>query len=725
MFKLLGRWATRYRYPIIIGWIVLAAVLTATAPSLEEVATTDDRDFLPREAEFFKAEDLYKELYPDTFTPSSGMILVDASGVGGVHAPEAWAYLEQVTAWLMSEDAPDNIGNVTSPTLAPEMEAATVSPDGQVGFVAFGLTTGNNDPRTDSTVEKVDDWVGDHRVSGLKIYHTGDGAINYQTEKSAFETIDRTLYITIVLVIVFLLLIYRSPVSPFIPLFAVTMALMVTTGLLGFLGDAGILTILTEGNALLIVVMYGAGTDYCLFLISRFREEMAADDNIERATRDTVHLVGETITSSASTIFVGFMAMAFAEMGFFKNSGPMLALAIVVGLLAGLTLTPALLSVLGQKAFWPGKAKHRGGGRWYEFTSRQASSRPLLTIAAIVVLMLPFSIYGLTRDVTYEFMEDYPDDIEAIQGYHVLEENFGKGLLYPLTVVVADRPAETVEADMMALTETISNLGGIEVVQPLGSAVSEEDGGYFRLNVLLSNEVGTDGSVQSVEDIEDALKPYQDAGRAGVTGNAVVITEMKEVMDRDLLRAFGFVLVGIFVVLLLMLRSAIAPIYLICTVLLSYTFTLGITNIVFDVFFDTPRLLFMVEFFMFVFLVALGIDYSIFLFGRIKEEVSHSGLEEGVHVAVSSTGAIITSAGLILAGTFAGLMAGELAFLGQIGFAVAFGVLVDTFVVRTILDPALARLFGKWTWWPGGIPRPVREKPVGNNKPSAEVSAAD
>lgn len=725
MFKLLGRWATRYRYPIIIAWVVLAAVLAATAPSLEDVATTNDRDFLPREAEFFKAEDLYKELYPGTFTPSSGMILIDASDVGGVHDPTAWAYFEEVTAWLMSEEAPDNIVGVTSPTLDPQMEAMTVSADGQVGFVAFGLTTGNNDKRTDQTIEKVDEWVGDHRVDGLHIYHTGEGAIDYQAEKSAFETIDRTLYITIVLVIVFLLLIYRSPVSPFIPLFAVTMALIVTTGLLGFLGDAGILTILTEGNALLIVVMYGAGTDYCLFLISRFREEMAVDDHTARATRDTVHLVGETITSSASTIFVGFMAMAFAEMGFFKNSGPMLALAIVVGLLAGLTLTPALLSVLGQKAFWPGKAKHRGGGRWYEFTSRQASSRPLLTIAAIVLLMLPFSIYGLTRDVSYEFLEDYPDDIEAIQGYHVLEENFGKGLLYPLTVVVADRPAETVDADMMALTEAISKMKGIEAVQPLGSAVSEENGGYFHLNVLLSNEVGTDGSVQSVEDIQDALKPYQDEGRAGVTGNAVVITEMKEVMDRDLLRAFGFVLVGIFVVLLLMLRSAIAPLYLIGTVLLSYTFTLGITNLVFDVFFDTPRLLFMVEFFMFVFLVALGIDYSIFLFGRIKEEVSHHGIEEGVHIAVSSTGAIITSAGLILAGTFAGLMAGELAFLGQIGFAVAFGVLVDTFVVRTILDPALARLFGKWTWWPGGIPRPVREKPVGNNKPSVEVSAAD
>ena len=280
-------------------------------------------------------------------------------------------------------------------------------------------------------------------------------------------------------------------------------------------------------------------------------------------------------------------------------------------------------------------------------------------------------------------------------------------------------------ADMMALANTITAMDGIEGVQPLGATVSENDGGHFLLSVMLANEVGTDASVESVEDIRAALHPYQAEGRAGMTGNAVVMTEIKDVMDRDLLKAFGFVLVGIFVVLLLMLRSAVAPLYLIGTVLLSYTFTLGITNIVFDVFFDTPRLSFLVEFFMFVFLVALGIDYSIFLFGRIKEEVSHYGVEEGVHVAVSTTGAIITSAGLILSGTFAGLMAGELAFLSQIGFAVAFGVLVDTFVVRTILDPALARLFGRWTWWPGGVPRPVREKPVAKPVPGSEVSAAD
>ena len=172
----------------------------------------------------------------------------------------------------------------------------------------------------------------------------------------------------------------------------------------------------------------------------------------------------------------------------------------------------------------------------------------------------------------------------------------------------------------------------------------------------------------------------------------------------------------------MMLRSAVAPLYLIGTVVLSYTFTLGLTNLVFKTVFDVEGLTWYVPFFAFVFLVALGIDYSIFLFGRIKEEVGYHGVREGVHVAVATTGAIITSAGIILAGTFAAAMSGEVLGLRELGFAVSVGVLIDTFVVRTVLDPALATLFGKWTWWPGGVPKAPASPRV---KPAASPEAGD
>jgi RND superfamily putative drug exporter len=249
-----------------------------------------------------------------------------------------------------------------------------------------------------------------------------------------------------------------------------------------------------------------------------------------------------------------------------------------------------------------------------------------------------------------------------------------------------------------------------EQFNQLSPSFLSQDGQSFQMSITLDSEPGTEHSFETVGRIRDVLDRYEDDGPVGVSGTAALITDIRDTIQRDLLRAFGFVLIGIFIVLLLMLRSAVAPLYLICTVLLSYTFTLGITNLVFKIFFDTPRLSFMVPFMMFVFLVALGIDYSIFLFGRIKEEVGYHGIHEGVHIAVATTGTIITSAGMILAGTFAGLMAGDLKFLAEVGFAVAFGVLVDTFVVRTILDPALAALFGRWTWWPGGIPQSIQRR---------------
>jgi RND superfamily putative drug exporter len=836
MFKSLGQMVIKYRIPIIVIWIGLAIILPLTAPSLDEIGTSDQRDFLPGDAPFAHAETVYQEAFPEDFTPSSGLVVVDSGEAGGVQPDTtAWTFMEDLTLWLTTDETLDNILNVGSPTSDPAIAERLIDETGRYGLVAFGLSTSDIDKRTISTVEKVDEWLDEHVPAGMTTYHTGQAAINLEGDEVMVETIDRTLLITIVLVVVFLLAIYRSPVSPFIPLFAVTVALFVTIGILGFLGDAGIFTIMTQTNALLIVVMYGAGTDYCLFLISRFREEMAESSDVKSATKDTVHLVGETITSSASTIFVGFMAMSFSEMGFFKNSGPMLATGIVVGLLAGLTLTPSLLSLLGERAFWPGGAKHRAHSRWYDFISRQSSTYPLVVIVVIVAAMLPFSAYGLSRDVTYEFMEDYPDDMESFAGYQLLEDHFGSGLLFPLTVVVTEQEPETLATNIAQLSAELKTIDGIADVlsldNPLGAAseqyqnvlyvstqlhiatnmlsqtletgeadqiddmvgawqsylailaerfpaiegnaqllqlqemladpstltasqdefqtsvglladefmtninapylmlsasplfasFSDLEAAYlnptgetfaYQMTIMLTEEPGHDTSLAAIADIRVVLDDYTTGGSgdAVVSGFTAVMKDVKDIIDRDLERAIAFVLAGIFLVLLVMLRSAVAPLYLIGTVLISYTFTLGITNIVFDVVFGVERLSWAVEFFMFVFLVALGIDYSIFLFGRIKEEVGYHGVREGVHVAVSSTGAIITSAGLILAGTFAGLMAGEVKFLAEVGFAVAFGVLVDTFVVRTILDPALAALFGRWTWWPGGVPQAQSEE---------------
>ncbi len=265
-----------------------------------------------------------------------------------------------------------------------------------------------------------------------------------------------------------------------------------------------------------------------------------------------------------------------------------------------------------------------------------------------------------------------------------------------------------------SLLTALPNAGASgNIMAQLTPSYLNEDGTAFKIDVIFAGSPSSYEAMDTMHQIRQIIKPYDGRnGDAVASGGTAIVTDIRETIDRDLLRAIGFVLLGIFFVLLGMLRSIVAPIYLICTVLLSFTCTLGITNAVFRHFWGVEGLTWYVPFFMFVFLVALGMDYSIFLFGRIKEEVAYHGLREGVHIAVARTGAIITSAGAILSGTFAAMATGEIKGLAEVGFAVAVGVLIDTFVVRTMLDPALATLFGRWTWWPGGVPQPKDERRV-------------
>ncbi|WP_119069656.1 MMPL family transporter [Aggregatilinea lenta] len=847
-FERIGHFATRYRIPILLTWIVAAIVVTLVAPSIDKVASSDLSDFLPDEAPFVHASEVIHDTFGSGFSGGGTVIVIDAREAGGVHTDAAWAFIEDLTAWLTGDEAPDNIDRVTSPAESEAVASMTTSQDGGVALVRFALSTSATEDATGETLRIVEEWTDTHAPDGVKAYATGDAPIVNTTTESARTSVDRTIWVTVVLVIVMLLLVYRSPVSPFVPLVSVTLAYLIARGIVAWMGDT-MMTITSYANVLLVVVMYGAGTDYCLFLISRFREEMADHPTIDDATSHTVHLVGETISSSAGTIFVGFMAMALAKMGIFKTSGPALAIGIVLSLLAGLTLVPALLSTLGQKAFWPGEATHRSPGRLYEFTSKLVSSRPLVTIVLIVAIMLPFSIYGVNQRVNYNTLDDLPDDQPAVEGFAIMNETMGSGELLPLTIVVTGRDPNEIATNMVALTNDLDALDGVKYVRNLNNPMGEEGQftdllrvdvqlrlalqlfsqmgtgtggasaidpqqlgtlledmrGYFDLLAEQFPEVADDPNLTTIQDllgnplrlvqgqdelaaamdglatrfesidnayllptsliglieqlptdsmgtmsamigqllpnylnddataykmevildvpptsyeamdtvhaIRDVLTTYEDGGEAVVGGSTATVTDIKDVMDSDLLRAIGLVLLGIFLVLLVMLRSAIAPLYLIGTVLLSFTFTLGVTNLIFRELDGAAGLTWYVPFFTFVFLVALGVDYSIFLFGRIKEEVGYHGIREGIHVAVARTGAIITSAGMILAGTFAALISGEIRGLVEVGFAVAFGVLIDTFIVRTILDPALATLFGHWTWWPGGVPKARTERP--------------
>lgn len=817
MFKFISQFADRYRVYLIIGWVGLAVLITLVAPNLDDVISNDQSDFLPDDSPSQVGQDLIESYFPDQVSPGNIVVVFESDSQGQVLSDENAAFIDAFSKALMQDTSPEYIQGVQSPTFSPELAGALTSVDGQVAMVVVSLNTSDSDQQAE-IYHDLDKYLND-TPAGLTTYRTGSSAIFTQYNESLTTSVERTIIVTIALVILMLLVIYRSPVSPFIPLGVVTIAYLIARGIVAFLAE-NTLTVSGTASMLLIVVMYGAGTDYCLFLISRFREELATRDEVRPSVRSTVRRVGESITSSAGTVITGFLALSVAQLGLFSSMGPTLAIGVITSLLAGLTLTPALLGLLGSRTFWPGQAKHRSTGALYRRTSRLVSGRPLLAIIVIALVMVPFAVYGFGRDTSFDFLADLPDDAEAVEGFRVLEDHIGPGEMQPINSVAvldSDLPyadIEKITADILAI-DAVSDVRS--ATQPLGvnnqqttnitridkqlfalgtlmqpnpdveptqeqvefatalgaqlpdyfallanaapditqtaefAAIQTEptpdnilalaqvappvhipltelpptvvqafggdamiglvdgyvNGNAARFEVVLDTEPYSRLAMDTVNDLNGVFSDYAD--KYGVAGLTADNANLRNILDQDTRLTFGLVLVGVFIVLLVMLRSVVAPTYLIGTIILSYTTTLGITSLVSGVLWGQKELTWWVPFFMFVFLVALGIDYSIFLFGRIKEEVSHYGIHEGIHQAVVSTGSIITSAGVIVAGTFGAMMTGEIVGLAQIGFAVSVGILIDTFVVRTVLVPALALLFGKWTWFPGGVPETTRE----------------
>jgi RND superfamily putative drug exporter len=847
IFERIGAFTVRWRYLIVAVWVAVIVGITVVAPNLSDVTTTDQAALLPKDAPFNHAVEVHQTAFPGLADEAGIVIVVEAMIDEGILNREAVTFPEQIDTdvgnfiaalctWLATDAAPERVTGVTSPVSSPQMAEMTIDANNRVAMIPVSLAEGDIEI-TKTVVNPIRDWINEHQPVGVQSYITGSNAINSAFVEAAVSTVGRTLLVTVVLVIVLLLLIYRSPVSPIIPLVAVTFSYLITRGLVAIWADGGI-AVSSYADILLVVIIYGAGTDYCLFLISRFREEMADHTGAQQASTNTIRKVGETITSSAGTIFVGFTTMVFAKFGVFNTSGPALALGVLVSLVAGLTFVPAMLSILGDRAFWPGTAKHRSAGEFYVKTSNLVAQRPLQVVIVVVLVMVPLVIYGVSAPLSYNVLSDLPENVEAKQGYEVMKRTLGPGNLSPLTVVLTDRDPATMSAQMVQLegdllaldgvadvrslndpmgqqgdmtqmlradtqlrligqmlstqnmdaqsfdlqnavaaftgmrayldnlvvqfpaiaddpnlatlqelfanvlvfaqrqdeaapafeglaarVETIANpyanlseltalipvasdnSQGALLTQLLGQYVSADRTSY-RMTVILADDPNSTEALDTVLDMRALVKRYKNEGEAVVDGPSAMIADLRDTLNSDLVLTIGMVSLGIFIVLLLMLRSVIAPLYLITTVGLSYTFTLGLTALVFRIFLGAEDgLAFIIPVFSFVFLVALGVDYSIFLVGRVKEEVGHRGIHDGIHEAVVATGPIITSAGIILAGTFAAMMFGEITALAELGFSVAVGVLIDTFVVRTMLVPALTLLLGKWAWWPGGVPQ--------------------
>ena len=972
LFRRVGEFAARYKYAIVGFWLLVAVVLNVLVPQLEEVIKRDATPFLPSNAEVMRAYTVMSQKFSGA--NAEGYAIAVLENPKGLSQADRDFY---ATAVNRISHGGNRVVFVQDYLAHPEFKDAVQSKDGKALYIPVGLKAPVSSPGADNDAVWLRDLLNRSRPSDLSVYVTGDTAIIADYQKSVTDSISRTTVITLILLIAILLMIYRSPVTPLIPLATIGISFMVVRPVVALLG-LHFIHVASFTETFILALTFGAGTDYCIFMISRFREQMARGDKQEKAIATTSHRVGEAITSSAATVIVGGLAMTQANVSIFSTTGPAIGAAVAVTLLAGLTLTPALISIGGERFFWPQRFGTEKPSRFWTGAAALILARPKrVLLVALVPLLLLAGLYP-TLKLTYDERLPQPQSNESIVGLRALDRHYTAGEVLPdyilveadhdlrnakdlaaldaatkaltrvpgvtqvrsftqpggsripqasiayqvgqvgqglsqasdkvaagasgvqqldqgagqlaagakqaqgaidlflaglgqensglghaasgsaaaqtgaaqlrdsarqlaeglhtahdqtafavqglgtingylladaicqgidpvckqaqqgiATIYAAERDkllpglqaaadgADAVAAGNGSLATGIAQLhdgimqaqAGIQQLQAgertfqaklgqlsggatqLGGGISQLAGGTDQLKTGLDQAstflnsvskeataagintffvpkdqlsdpqlalaryyfLSTDGTAARIAVLGkddpfgipamDRVQKEKDAVRSALGGtsiaNAKVMTagfaaqndNLRTLFMRDFTVVAIAVLLGVLIVLILLLRSLVAPFYLLASVLLSYAAAMGFTTLFWQDLLGKGAIDWTVPIFAFVMLVAVGADYNIFLMSRVREEVLRDPAE-GIGRAIRRTGAIITSAGIIFAGTFAAMVSSPVLNIAETGFAITFGLLLDTFIVRSFVVPAVALLLGKWNWWP-------------------------
>ncbi|TCN43147.1 RND superfamily putative drug exporter [Kribbella sp. VKM Ac-2500] len=565
--------------------------------------------------------------------------------------------------------------------------------------------------------ERADDIrrIAAERPDGLSFHLTGPGGFAADSQE-AFAGIDgKLLYSAAAVVIIILLLTYRSPVLWLLPLISAGVALFAAQAVVYLLATKADLTVNAQSAGILTVLVFGAGTDYALLLVARYREELRRHEDRHEAMAFALHRSGPAIIASGSTVVAGMLCLLLASMNSTRGLGPVAAVGIVVALLAMLTLLPALLVIFGRWVFWPlrptyGSDDHTETSVWGRI-GRRIAIRPRLTwivtslaLGAASLGMLTLDANGLTNE------ESFTGTPDSVVGEKVVAEHFPAGAGNPLVVVSnADKAAEV-------RTAMESTVGIASVAEPRTA------GDLAYLEGTMTDAVDTQAAKDTVDRVRAAVHAV-DGADALAGGGAAILLDTQRASNHDNKVIIPTVLGVVLLILALLLRSLLAPVLLVATVVLSFGAALGLSALVFTHVLGFGGADPSLPLFVFVFLVALGIDYNIFLMTRVHEESKVYGTRRGALIGVAATGGVITSAGLVLAGTFAVLATMPVVAFAEIGIAVALGVLLDTIVVRSVLVTALTLDIGRHMWWPSKLaqkrdPKPGEELPEEEPEPS-------
>ncbi|HOV25941.1 MAG TPA: MMPL family transporter [Pseudobacteroides sp.] len=1005
MLRKFGELVLKFRWVFIVFWVVFVLVVQLFAPSLSKIASSNQESFLPKDSDPIKANKLYNELFPDEGGKCSLTLVFENKG--GLSDQDK-QYMLSLEDYFKKNEEEFKISRIVSPASKKEYESIMYSKDNMAALMLINLDVEMYTEESNELISSIRDGLKNNADGKIKdmpghpddlsVSVTGDAAIVQEQQQIVNTSMEITTIITIVLVIVVLLLIYRSPIAPFVPLLTIGISFLISRGVVAWLAELG-LNVSSFTETFLIAVLFGAGTDYCLLMIARFREEISQGKEKMEALRHSIPGTGEAIISSAGTVMIGFSMMFFADFGLYKTTGPSVAIGVAITLIAVMTLTPSIVSVLGEKIFWPAHPSKvpevkKQSNFWYKL-SIMVTGKPGRFIIVCLLVFTPFIVSVKFLDRSFDQLNEMPASADCVKGFNVMSEHFGQGDILPVKVVIKTDKNLWDNRSLQVIEEISNNLSKIDNVAKVRSAtrpdgnkrneltvsyflnsVSEamdfgdsddtknnleklkdidnltkdiSEGGDFGKLVDATGQTiqgishindgldslgegtngaanglssisggltkltsGVDDTLQGLEKVNSALgtaakslegmakdkpeilqdinyqtalgtvkgisdnmgkistglkdikkgmsdsntgissakdglskvsaglnksssalnevmvaleqirdgqkmaqeeltnamnslkdafsglsnskvdineliqglekiklyadeyyashkdsdntffipsnaeemepafkdlknamnqyiskdskgmvidvvlsippykiealdtskvikrvaeetlkKSYLDGSEIHVGGISATFDNVRDITADDFLKLFIIVLIGIFIVLCLLLRSVVAPIYLLLTIVISYATTMGISYVVFQLILGYEGLCWSTTFFAFCLLVALGVDYNIFLISRVKEEYKPGDMTGGTARALASTGGIITSCGIIMAGTFGALLASPIKPLFEIGFAAVIGLLMDTFIVRTILVPAIAVKVGELNWWPG------------------------
>ena len=786
LFKSLGDLAAHKAVVILLGWISLLVVCIWAAPDLSEVAQNGEFAFLPEAAASRVAEAKFKAAFPNDLNQSNIVLVVRREQDEGLQ-PEDYDFLSQSvipelhriaglpTAEESDADTDDEIASAATTTarIAQAIDSFEdkrvgdlyISDNKQATSIVVSLRTEFLDQSNTDLVDKIEALVNKLKhtptntdepslPAGMEIALSGTATFGRDMIQESRKSAKSTEKWTVILVVGLLIIIYRAPALAMIPLITVAVSTIISMKLLILMAQAGWITLFNGIETYVTVLVYGAGVDYCLFLVARYREELDGGLTIEDAVSGTLERVGAALTASAGTVVCGIGMMIFAEFGKFREAGIAISFGLSVCLCAALTLTPAILRLAGRFAFWPSASRATSRNDTGFLSSTDLTSRikraNLLTqgwqwIGEVIerrawmawslsiVLMLPFVVAGVLffGNLSYGLLSELPDTASSVYGAQAAQRHFPAGEVAPLRVLMqvkgmdfspiqgeSEQLVEQFTDNLIRQKDSLGLYAVRSLAAPKGQRkmpvlsfrempaykmfvrkkfVSSADSSIMCVELIFKNDPFSRTSIADYRNLRDRLQDHLPEGLKDANlyfvGSIPQISDLKDVTDSDQFRIDALVLGGVYVILVLLLKKPGVCAYLMFTVFYSYLATLGFTYLVFWLTAANPSELagldWKVPMFLFTILIAVGEDYNIFLMARIEEEQKIHGPVKGIIVALERTGSIISSCGIIMAGTFCSLMAGSLVGMDQLGLALAAGVLLDTFVIRPVMVPSM------------------------------------